>query len=128
MTRWLAYIFLFVMLFALGLRPSVILHWKINQDFITEKYCVNKDQPMLNCNGKCYLSQQLEQLELKEKEEREQYPSPQQKVENTSIIFFVTEFKRIDLTDNLLTHQNYSFYINFYEFLTTQSPWVPPTF
>ena len=116
------------MLFALGLRPSVILHWKINQDFITEKYCVNKDQPMLNCNGKCYLSKQLEQLELKEKEEREQYPSPQEKIENTNIIFFANDLDEIDSSSNLTSKKNHSYYINLYQFLATKSPWVPPTF
>jgi hypothetical protein len=40
-----------------------LVNWKINQDEITEKYCENKSQPMLNCNGKCYLSKQLKKQE-----------------------------------------------------------------
>jgi hypothetical protein len=77
------------MLFALGSKSFVVLNWKINQDYITEKYCENKDKPMMNCNGKCYLSKQLEKLELKEKEEREKYPSPKSQVETTNFAWTV---------------------------------------
>lgn len=89
MTKLLAYLFMAQMLFALGSKSFVVLNWKINQDFITEKYCENKDKPMMNCNGKCYLSQQLEKLELKEKEEREKYPSPKSQVETTNFAWTV---------------------------------------
>lgn len=27
----------------------------LNQDFITENFCVNKDKPEMSCNGKCHL-------------------------------------------------------------------------
>ena len=37
----------------------ILLNWKLNQNEITEKYCENKAEPMLNCNGKCHLSKQL---------------------------------------------------------------------
>jgi hypothetical protein len=33
-----------------------------NQKVITEKYCINKAKPKLHCNGKCYLSKKLNQL------------------------------------------------------------------
>ena len=89
MTKFLAYLFMAQMLFALGGKSFVVLNWKINQDYITEKYCENKDKPMMNCNGKCYLSKQLKKLELKEKEEREKYPSPKSQVETTNFAWTV---------------------------------------
>lgn len=32
----------------------------MNIDYIIETYCVNKDKPELQCNGKCHLSKQLQ--------------------------------------------------------------------
>ena len=68
----------------------MVLQWKINQAEITEKYCINKDKPMMDCNGKCYLSKQLENLELKEKKEREKYPSPAPLLENTNFSWILS--------------------------------------
>ncbi len=33
----------------------------INQSYIAKNLCVNKDKPMMHCNGKCYLSKKLKQ-------------------------------------------------------------------
>lgn len=76
-------------IFGLGIKSYVVLDWKINQDEITEKYCVNKDKPMMNCNGKCYLSKQLENLELKEEEERRNNPSPELLIESTNFVWLL---------------------------------------
>ena len=57
-------------LIQLGLRPIVVLNWKINQDRITEKYCENKNRPELECDGKCYLAKQLRKLDVEEQQER----------------------------------------------------------
>src|SRR4051794_15278029 len=46
-----------------SIRTFVFIDWKINQIRITELYCINKDNPMMHCNGKCYLSQQLKKIE-----------------------------------------------------------------
>ncbi|WP_344928836.1 hypothetical protein [Aquimarina addita] len=48
---------------AFALRPAIqvstVLYYQLNVDTIIEKYCVNKERPQLNCNGKCYLMNQL---------------------------------------------------------------------
>ncbi|MAU15066.1 MAG: hypothetical protein CMH46_05945 [Muricauda sp.] len=38
-----------------------VFEYVVNQDYIAEYLCVNKDKPMLNCNGKCYLSKMLQE-------------------------------------------------------------------
>lgn len=38
---------------------STIMYYQLNIDYIVEKYCVNKERPRLNCNGKCYLMSQM---------------------------------------------------------------------
>ena len=35
-------------------------YYQLNIDYIIETYCVNKDKPVLQCNGKCHLSKQLD--------------------------------------------------------------------
>ncbi|GAA4274937.1 hypothetical protein GCM10022258_42330 [Aquimarina gracilis] len=38
---------------------STVMYYQLNIDYIVEKYCVNKERPRLNCNGKCYLMSQM---------------------------------------------------------------------
>ena len=59
MTRFLAF-FLVALLLLQSLGPEVLLvDYQLNKARITELYCVNKARPMLHCNGKCHLAQQL---------------------------------------------------------------------
>ena len=37
--------------------------WLVNQDWITETLCVNRDRPEMNCDGKCQLADRMEQME-----------------------------------------------------------------
>jgi len=34
-------------------------YFQFNVDYIIETYCVNKERPELDCNGKCYLMERL---------------------------------------------------------------------
>ncbi|WP_010522032.1 hypothetical protein [Aquimarina agarivorans] len=36
-----------------------VAYFEMNIDTIIEKYCVNKDKPIMKCNGKCHLSKKL---------------------------------------------------------------------
>jgi hypothetical protein len=91
MLRIVSYLLLAQMMYFVGAKSVVVLNWKINQDLITEKYCVNKDKPMMNCDGKCYLSKQLENLELKEEQERKNHPNPQHKVETVNYSWIIDD-------------------------------------
>ncbi|WP_299443296.1 hypothetical protein [uncultured Aquimarina sp.] len=48
---------------AFAIKPAIeisnVLYYQLNIDTIIEKYCVNKERPKLNCNGKCYLMTQM---------------------------------------------------------------------
>jgi len=39
---------------------STVLYYQLHVNEIVEKYCVNTSKPKLQCNGKCYLSKQLQ--------------------------------------------------------------------
>lgn len=38
-----------------------MLYFKWNQQALTEQFCINKDKPMLQCLGTCYLKKKMEQ-------------------------------------------------------------------
>jgi hypothetical protein len=110
MSRIISYILLAQMIYFVGASSVVIFNWKINQDIITEKYCVNKDKPMMNCDGKCYLSKQLENLELREEQERKNHPNPKQKVETLNYSWIIDDLSSDYFTFHeieVLEHVNY---------------------
>ncbi len=48
------------------LQPALpVLEYLINYDYIVNELCENRDKPILTCNGKCYLGDQItKQLDL----------------------------------------------------------------
>jgi hypothetical protein len=52
-----------MLLFTLIVRPlyniGYVGYFELNIDSIVENYCVNKEKPELQCNGKCHLATQL---------------------------------------------------------------------
>ena len=54
--------FFFTMLYVLAMvKPALpVIEFYLNQDFIAEFLCINKDKPKLQCNGKCQLSKMIE--------------------------------------------------------------------
>lgn len=63
MTRPLAYFFTLLLLLQSFGRELLVLNFAIHQAAIIQQYCVNKAQPFLHCNGKCYLAKQLRRAE-----------------------------------------------------------------
>lgn len=43
----------------------------MNVVFITKKFCINKDKPELQCNGKCHLAKQLQIAEQQNNKNKE---------------------------------------------------------
>ncbi len=44
---------------------TVLGIYMLNKDYITEAFCVNKDKPELECNGKCHMKDVMEKNEEK---------------------------------------------------------------
>ena len=44
-------------------RLGIMAWYEVNKDYITEKFCINKDKPQMKCCGKCYLRKQLKKVE-----------------------------------------------------------------
>ena len=41
----------------------IIVCFKLNQEVIEQKYCINKSKPQLQCHGKCHLKKELQEKE-----------------------------------------------------------------
>jgi hypothetical protein len=46
----------------------VVITFNINREYIANKLCENRDQPKLNCKGKCVMMKKMKQEEKKEQE------------------------------------------------------------
>lgn len=60
---------IFVLMTGTISRLGIWINFKINQDFIAEVLCINKEEPITMCYGSCYLTDQLQEQEEKEKQQ-----------------------------------------------------------
>lgn len=45
--------------------------YKMNKEYITSVFCINKEHPELHCDGQCFLAKKLKELEGKNKQAQE---------------------------------------------------------
>jgi hypothetical protein len=68
-------LFAFVLLMALTAqtfsRGITLLNFYMNRAYITRTQCVNRNRPMMHCNGQCVLAKKLKQQEKKEQQNSE---------------------------------------------------------
>ncbi|SNY94677.1 hypothetical protein SAMN06265377_0337 [Flagellimonas pacifica] len=103
-------------------RPiAPVIEYVINEDYIAEFLCINKDKIELQCNGKCYLMQRLsEQNEEKGKN------LPKITLEEYPIGFIeITSCSSGSRTDHSLQH--IFGYYNHYNYLFFTSSFHPPS-
>ncbi|MGB1204141.1 MAG: hypothetical protein ACPG5B_00775 [Chitinophagales bacterium] len=50
---------------------AVYALFKVNQQYVTSQFCVNKDKAEMKCNGKCFLKKQIKE----NKENKTNFPS-----------------------------------------------------
>jgi hypothetical protein len=73
---------------------SIYLLFKLDQQNIIEKFCINKDKPELNCGGCCYLKDKLDENAEKEN----QFPGTQSNSELHVLFLENRKEKKIILT------------------------------
>ena len=49
--------------YTINFKSFVTVSYFVNQAEIIELFCINKEQPVLECNGKCHLASQLAEVE-----------------------------------------------------------------
>jgi predicted NACHT family NTPase len=82
-----ALMLIFMMITANFTRLFIYAGYEVNQKYIAEKLCENRDKPWLNCNGRCYLMKKIKQAEDKER-------SAERQVQKSLFqdVFFATNF------------------------------------
>ncbi len=66
-------------------RVGIIAWFNLNQDKVVELFCINKNKPELDCKGKCYLAEKLE--EAKQTEEGTTVPNSKHKQTTEEVLF-----------------------------------------
>lgn len=73
-------IFILTMTVVFLMKPFVPMFFYLaNVDYIKEYFCVNKDKPMLHCDGTCFLAKKM--AEAKKKEQSDRLPVDQAMVQ-----------------------------------------------
>lgn len=63
--------FLLLMCLKAWVMPMLYLDYELRKEFIIDNFCVNKDRPELNCDGKCYLATRLAAAQKQEEKQAE---------------------------------------------------------
>lgn len=45
---------------------GIVAYYRLNRSYIAKYLCINRDKPMMHCNGKCFLARQLRENEQRE--------------------------------------------------------------
>lgn len=92
------------------LRPILpLFDYVINQDYIAEFLCVNTDKPELDCNGKCYLVQELEQQNKDKKENLPKIAMEDYPIGFVHFISFASPKDTLYISISINYSNNYSF-------------------
>jgi hypothetical protein len=65
-------------------RTAILIHFKINQDYIARALCINRDELINTCNGECYLNKELNKVNENEDEKE----LPNHKLHDLKITLF----------------------------------------
>lgn len=95
----------------------------VNYNYFATELCENKNQPELECNGKCHLAK-----ELAKTSENDNPIENKQNISLDSEVLFFQEYNTFNFTfyfENI--EQNTTLYSNLYGFLSAQSFFHPPS-
>jgi len=82
-----------------------IAEYVMNYDYISNVLCENKDKPLLNCDGKCYLAEML----AKESQQNEENPFGEKQAQ-TELLYigdFSIAVNKSDFTIHTCIQNNY---------------------
>ena len=96
------------------LRPiQPYIEYVLNQDYIAEFLCINKDKPELQCNGKCHLVKQIEKQQKNEPKSLrisiENYPIGFVNIYRIEPFKFYKAFKKANFSYSKSYRYNYGF-------------------
>ena len=116
---------LFLLTFFILFKPLLpIVDYLVNYEYISKVLCVNKETPIMACNGKCYLMSEL----AKSTETEKPISDKKVVVKDIEVLFF-QNIKEIVFVKKLLFNKPVlnSNYSNLYNFLNSCCVFHPPT-
>ena len=87
-------------------KAGFTIYWKLNQSYISQILCENKDKPQMHCNGKCYLKKQLNKVDEERANEKE---IPFKILKLQSLDNFIGQFNHCFIGKNYLLLKQKSF-------------------
>lgn len=103
--KTISILLLFVLLSGIGVKSIITFHYFINQTEIVELFCINKEKPQLQCNGKCHLAQELKEIDVNDDE----LPFlPVQLSFNSELTFIIAAINVNFSTLNTIKNKNFS--------------------
>lgn len=104
-------------------RFTVYAGFELNKKYISENFCVNKNRPWLQCNGKCYFMKKIHEAEENEKKQSEKDGM------NRLEIFFFHEHCNTSFQEPVianLSHIGFIAYIDHYKSYYLENIFHPP--
>jgi hypothetical protein len=98
-----------------------VFSFYLNREVITQKYCINKSKPALNCCGKCYLKKELDTNTTKDNPTQ----SSQNKTESMFNIFQACVYFEYKAIIDNISEINF-IYIRSYYYLFIKNIIKPP--
>ncbi|MEM8847148.1 MAG: hypothetical protein AAGD17_08615 [Bacteroidota bacterium] len=116
-------IYSFVLLYIVAMtRPILpLMEYVIYEDYIAEFLCVNKENVELQCNGKCYLMQMLQ-----EQNDDKKQNLPKIAMEEYPIGFIKLPAFTPEINFQINSEQGFS-YINPYSYIFSSKSFHPPS-
>ena len=96
--RYIAILMTFMILAGTFKDVASFLSFKVNQDYIAEVLCINKDIPESSCHGKCMLIKNIQENH----EPNEKSPAPL--IEKTQNLIFLIPFQKDAFNHGILLH------------------------
>lgn len=114
----------YLICFAVLLKPAIpVLDYLVNYDYIRTELCVNKEKPIMGCNGKCYLMKEL--AKASESEKPISSDKKHATAETTDLFFLEQDYNYIISFENAANVVN-SNYTNLYSNLAADTVFHPP--
>lgn len=95
--------------------------YELNKAYIIENFCVNKDKPMMNCDGKCYLAEKL-----KAQKEKQETNSTYKFTADFGVYIPMKSCEMIDISPSTIVLRHISFYIEPFIFQLIREVIKPP--
>ncbi len=101
----------------------ILLSFKVNQDYIAQVLCINRDKPQMHCNGNCIL---MQRMKAAEEQEKQQIPKKLKDHQEVLYCFAVPTWQIDRQTDITPQKQLFFFYQSPFSTLMSQGVFRPP--